>query len=677
MNSPPSDAVEGDEQPNTGRYRSVIGAVRDGIFVIDLDGTITFVNDALCSLTGQARNELVGGTFDTLIESGLVRGEEFDRFVTTVEDLADGEIQDELLTFDIGEENEQVVEVRVSKHDREDGTEDIVGVVRDVTERERRARAAERKQAVLVKLYQVGAENVLTFEEKAERILAIGCEYLDLPYGFLTRIQDDVQEIVHAVGDHELLQPEESAPMEQSYCRKTVQSDGLVGLQDARAELGEDDPAYELFELGCYIGTKIMIGENLYGTFCFAAPHDREREFSAGEREVIKLLGQWAGYELQRQRFEERLRGLHQISQRLLGAETTDEVAEITVETVADLFDLPVSAFWEYDANQDVLRPVAESEAARQVVGEAPTFERGEALMWESFDSGEIRNYEDLSNLPGTYNPETPLRSEVHVPCGTHGMLTSSATEPRAFDDIDSEGLRLLGALITEAMTAVKREERLAERGEALQRQNERLEEFADVVAHDLRNPLTGAVGSLEIARETNEPRFFDRVEQSLERMEALIDELLEIARGDRQAVSVRTHRLEPIVEEAWSYTEAPEATLNIDAPLREIRADETRLLQLFGNLFRNSVEHGGHDVGVEVGLLADDQGFYVADDGPGFSAESHTQIEEAAERNELAELGIGLMSVADVVEAHGWELSAPETDHGARVEIRTNEQIE
>jgi PAS domain S-box-containing protein len=677
MDVNPHNDAWGDSEESPSAYRSIIEAVRDGVFVVDLDGTITYVNDSLCSLVGHKPNELVGETFDTLVESELVQSDEFSRFVTAIHDLADGEIQDRTLTFEIGQEPKRVVDVRVSTHIRDDGRNDIVGVVRDVTERERRARAAEQKQEVLAKLYQVSAEDALTFEQKAERILSIGCEYLNLPFGFLSRIEEDTQEIVHAVGEHTLLQPDETAPLEQSYCRKTIQNDDLVGMQDARAELGEDDPAYELFDLGCYIGTKVMVGGNLYGTFCFAAPHDRDRKFNAGEREVIKLLGQWAGHELERQRFEERLEGLHEISQRLLAAETTTDVATITIERVVDLFDFPVSAFWEYDAGEDVLRPVAETDEAVRIVGEAPTFERGDALMWESFDSGEIRNYEDLAEQSGAYNPETPLRSEVHVPCGNHGIITSSATEPRAFDEIDIESLRLLEALVTEAITAVRREEQLAERGEALQRQNDRLEEFADVVAHDLRNPMTGAIGFLEIARKTNESQHFERVEQSLERMEELIDELLMIARGDRQAINIRTLSLQPIVEEAWSYTDAPKATLSADDPLGEIQADETRLLQLFGNLFRNSVEHGGDNVTVEVGPLADEGGFYVADDGPGFSEKNRTEFEELGKTDEISGAGIGLMSVTDVVEAHGWDLSVSATDQGARIEIRTDEQSE
>lgn len=669
---PPADAFGGAEG-QSGRRRSIIEAVRDGVFVVDLDGTVTYVNDALEEITGQDRGDLIGTTFETLVESELVDAAEFDRFVAAIEDIAAGHTQDRRLTFRIGDGRDRVVEVRVSKHDREDRTGDIVGVVRDVTERERRVRTAERNQAALASLYEIGADTSLTFEEKANRILAIGCEYLDLPFGFLTRVREGDQEIVHAVGDHELLQPGESAPLKHSYCRKTIDSDGLVGMRNARNRLGPDDSAYELFELGCYIGTKVIVGETLYGTFCFAGPEGREKAFSEGEREVVKLLGQWAGYELERQLFEERLEGLHGMSQQLLAAETTAAVGQLAVDTSSDLFELPVTACWAYDAATDTLHPLAETDRARDVVGPAPTFQRGEALVWDSFDSGEIRSYEDLRDDERAFNPETAVRSEVHVPCGDHAIVTSAATEPRAFDDVDIESLRLLGALVTEAFTAVKRERRLAERGETLQAQNERLEEFADVVAHDLRNPLAGAVSSLEVARDTDEERFFERTEQSLERMDDLIEELLDIARGDRQPVEVRTLSVAATAREAWQYVDTTAATLSIPEDPGVVRADETRLLQLFGNLLRNCVEHAGPAVNVTVGPLAEGAGFYVADDGPGLPEGTREDVLTLGSATAESGTGIGLESVSDIVDAHGWTLSIPETDGGARFEIRTD----
>lgn len=671
-----NDTAGGTEESAT-HYQSIIEAVQHGVFVIDLNGTITYANDSLCSLLGRERNKLVGTAFETAAKSVLIHPEAHDRFASVIRDISDGELEDHTFSFEIATATDRVVDVRVSKHVRDDGTEEIVGVVQDVTERERRAETAEQKQEVLAKLYDIGSNASLTFEDKAERILALGCEYLDLPYGFLTRIEQDVQRMVHTVGDHELLQPDESAPLERSYCRQTIKSDGLVGMEDARANLGDEDPAYERFELGCYIGTKIMVGESLYGTFCFAGPKGQAQQFTSDQREVVKLLGQWSGYELERQLFEKRLRGLYQLSQRLLLAETTEAVAESMVKSAAGLFDLPLTAYWEYGPDNDVLRPLAETDEAVEIIGEAPTFERGDGLIWESFENGDIRTYDDVTDRPQRHNPQTDVQAEIHVPCGDHGVIMSAATEPRAFDKIDIESLRLLGTVVTEAMTAVKREERLIERGEALQRQNDRLEEFADVVAHDLRNPLAGAIGSFKIARETNETEFFDRVEQSLERMDDLIGELLDIARGNHQATTMRAVSLQPIVEEAWSYIDAAEATLSVVDQLGEVQADETLLLQLFGNLLRNSIEHGGDDAAVEVGLLTDGTGFYVADDGPGMTEDGLAAVQELEDGSQKAAIGIGLLSVGNVLAEHGWDHSVSNTTRGLRFEVRTSEHIE
>jgi PAS domain S-box-containing protein len=673
MNGSDTDTSGADGGDGT-HYQSIIDAVQDGIFAIDLEGTITYVNDSLCSLLGRERSELIGSTFETTVKSVMAQPEEYDRFSDTVENIREGTQAEGVLTFEIDRDSRRVVDVHVSKRSQENGTESIVWMVRDVTERERRAEAAEQKQAVLSELYSIGGDASLTFEEKAERILAIGCEYLEVPYGFLTRIEEGVQQMVHTVGDHKLLQPEESAPLEHSYCRKTIKSDGLVAMDNAPQELSTENLAYEIFGLGCYIGTKIIVGDNLYGTFCFAGPASCDQQFTPDQREVVKLLGQWSGYELERQRFENRLRGLHRVSQQLLLAESTDEVAETAVEVAADLFDLPLTAYWEYESDADVLCPTVETDEAVEIVGETPKFERGEGLVWESFESGEIRSYEDVVEESRTYNTKTDLQAEVHVPCGTHGIITSAATGSRAFDDIDLESLRLLGALVKEATTAVKREERLVERGKALQQQNDRLEEFADVVAHDLRNPLAGATGSLEMARQTNETEFFDRVDRSLERMDELITELLDIARGSRNQTRVRPVSLESIVEEAWFYTDAPDATLSVEGQLGEVRADETRLLQLLGNLFRNSIEHGGDDVTVEVSLLSDEPGFYVANDGSEMSEDSLEAVEKLKEGDQPAAAGIGLMSVIDVVTGHDWDFSVFNTDEGVRTEIRTSE---
>jgi len=64
-----------------------------------------------------------------------------------------------------------------------------------------------------------------------------------------------------------------------------------------------------------------------------------------------------------------------------------------------------------------------------------------------------------------------------------------------------------------------------------LSRQNERLEAFASIVSHDLRNPLNVAAGELELAREEYESEHLDAIARAHERMDTLISELLTVAR--------------------------------------------------------------------------------------------------------------------------------------------------
>jgi len=63
-------------------------------------------------------------------------------------------------------------------------------------------------------------------------------------------------------------------------------------------------------------------------------------------------------------------------------------------------------------------------------------------------------------------------------------------------------------------------------REEALRRKNERLEEFASIVSHDLRNPLNVAQGRLDLAREEYDSEHLEVVANAHERMAALIDDL-------------------------------------------------------------------------------------------------------------------------------------------------------
>ncbi|ADB62201.1 multi-sensor signal transduction histidine kinase [Haloterrigena turkmenica DSM 5511] len=127
-----------------------------------------------------------------------------------------------------------------------------------------------------------------------------------------------------------------------------------------------------------------------------------------------------------------------------------------------------------------------------------------------------------------------------------------------------------------------------------LERQNDRLEEFASVVSHDLRNPLNVARGTLELHAEDcpQSGESIERVRWSLQRMDDLIDRLLSLARHGRTIGEQTPISLSTSVHRAWNAVDTADATLECDVDTT-IVADEGRLQALLENLFRNAVEHG------------------------------------------------------------------------------------
>ena len=204
-----------------------------------------------------------------------------------------------------------------------------------------------------------------------------------------------------------------------------------------------------------------------------------------------------------------------------------------------------------------------------------------------------------------------------------------------------------------------------------LRRQNERLERFAHVVSHDLRNPLGVAQGRIELI---DDDQHAPIVADNLDRMEAIIDDVLTLAREGQAVEETEPVDIEVLAINCWENVQTAAANLSVTDPL-VVHADEGRLQQLLENLFRNSIEHVGDDVAITIGRLPD--GFYVADDGPGIDPDNREEIFEAGYTTNPDGTGFGLNIVKEIAHAHGWEVAiADSADGGARFEF-TGVQIE
>jgi PAS domain S-box-containing protein len=259
------------------------------------------VNVAFEEVFGVSEEALTGQDLDVLIAPDEQAGQ---AEILTQRAVEEGSVQAEVVRETEDESRHfRLNSVLLSRGEQPEG----YAIYTDVTEQKEREQTLRDEQKALRSMYRITADQEASFEEKIQRLIDLGREYLSLPYGFLTHISDDAQQIVHAAGTHPLLQPGSSCPLPESYCRKTIQKGSLLAVQDAVADGWEDDPAYDTFGLGTYIGSQILVEDELYGTFCFAASEARDESFSERERTFVELMTRWASYELEHRRATERL----------------------------------------------------------------------------------------------------------------------------------------------------------------------------------------------------------------------------------------------------------------------------------------------------------------------------------------------------------------------------------
>lgn len=211
-------------------------------------------------------------------------------------------------------------------------------------------------------------------------------------------------------------------------------------------------------------------------------------------------------------------------------------------------------------------------------------------------------------------------------------------------------------------------EEELRKKNRELERQNEQLEDFAAVVAHDLRNPINVLEAYLPVAREENDPDAFEAIGESVDRMKEIIDDVLMLARQGQTVTRASEVAIDAAAHEAWGNVESGDAELVVKTG-REVIADRNRLLHVFENLFRNSVEHAGNDAKIELGPL--ENGFYVEDDGPGIPPDEREEVLDHGYTTSDGGTGFGLSIVRSIVEAHGWGIRVTQGSMGgARFEV-------
>ncbi len=403
-----------------------------------------------------------------------------------------------------------------------------------------------------------------------------------------------------------------------------------------------------------------------------------EEESISGILAVMREISDRKEQQQQLKQYSETLEQLHVTTRELLETTDAEDAIKEVIESLDRVLEYDIAAIWMSNDAGTVLEPVAVSDRGKELVSEIPTYSaETNSLSWDVYANQEFKYIPDMAANNQRLNPGTVIRSEVIVPLGKHGVLNIGATETDRFSAQERNLIRLWAETLTVILERITQLELLHEREQALVRERDRLDEFVSVISHDLRNPLNVATLRTELARQECDSEHLPQVETALTRMTTLIENLLQLARQGNAIGETEAVDLGEIAEQCWQMVATTDATLTVEQT-GTLKADMTRLTQALENLFRNSVEHGGSAVDIRVGIIGDGTGFYVADNGPGIPADERSQLFESTVTSPEGETGFGLAIVNQICQAHGWDVTATESDSGGvRFEITGVELVE
>ncbi|WP_254763931.1 PAS domain-containing sensor histidine kinase [Natrinema marinum] len=603
----------------------IVDRVTDAFFALDTGFRFTYLNDRAETLLERDREELIGRVM-------------WDEFPQTVEtQFPDGfhRAMDEQVpvSFEIYHTRlETWFEARA--YPSESG---LSVYMRDVTER----RAQETTLAQHAAVVEAVRDAIITLDRNREIVTVNGATETILGADRSTLVGEHIETLTERAG----IADEHAVEIGRAITDVDVRN-----ADRRQLELPYTDPD----------------GDDRMGEFRFVPIEDNVATVAVVVRDVTD-----------RHEYDRVVTSLHEVTRWLLDSDDPEEICAIAVHAGSDLLDLPISGVWLLEEEQGYLEPVAGTAGAHDEFGGLPRFNPGEGLVWDVFEAGEVELFDDLETIEELYNPDTPLRSEIIAPIGTHGVLMTGSFDPNRFDETDVDLISTLVENTRAALDRAEREQVLRNRTADLERQTERLEAVAEVLSSDLQQQLEAVADALadDAAGKWEFPLAEDTVETTLDRAERLVDDVREFARN---ATSVGTRsrlRLESAIEDAVADSRIDEGSVVVDAAAT-LRADPDRFVHLLETAFDSASARAEGDVTIQIGLVGFDdggsRGFFLLDDAVEIPPTAHDRVLDPTTDDDTAIDGLGLALVRAVAEAHGWDCTVTNGDNGGtRIEIR------
>jgi PAS domain S-box-containing protein len=173
--------------------------------------------------------------------------------------------------------------------------------MRDITERKQAEEALRISEQSIRELYSVASMPEAALDDRVEQLLRLGCRRFSCSIGLITRVRGEQLEVAHVWAPGGSIQQGDLLKLQQTYCSVTIGSDEPVRFEHAEASEWHAHQAYAALGFECYLGTKLVGTDRLYGTICFLDAQPRSTPFTEADIDFLQLMARWLSGEFDRQ----------------------------------------------------------------------------------------------------------------------------------------------------------------------------------------------------------------------------------------------------------------------------------------------------------------------------------------------------------------------------------------
>ncbi|HEY9676181.1 MAG TPA: PAS domain S-box protein, partial [Waterburya sp.] len=592
----------------------LLDLAHDTITVRDLSDRIIFWNQGAVKMYGYTRSQALGQNVRSLLQT---------QFPQPIEDieaelLRSGHWEGELLHTRADGSRLMVASRWALQRDKYGIPVKILEINNDITERKEAEQELQQSETMLRSFCEVTAAQQLNLNQRFQQMLAMGCQHFGLDCGFLARVESEQYEIIAAQTPDHSVAVGDVFDVRQTYCLEALQMSEPLCIQQASTSPWCHHPGYAGFRMETYVGMRVMVNNSIYGILCFCSHVPSQKQFYAVDKELLKLMAQWIGNEIERYSAVEALEQLRHQNELILNSAgegicgvdaqgtitfVNPTAAKLLGYKVEELMHQPISA--RLCHREDDTPCTLEDTFLYAVLKTGKVLHSKEQVFWRKDSSsfpveciatpmtergeGEMGRGEGRQGGKGGQGGISSV-SEVGAPNNAMMPVTTAPLSP------------IVGAVITFRDIS----ERLA-----IERMKD---EFISVVSHELRTPLTAIRGSLGLIAGgllTTQPQKAQRMLEiaagNTDRLTRLINDILDIERIESGKIQMEkevcdTHELMvQTVEDMQTMAEKASVTLVLAPIDAQIQVDRDRIIQVFTNLISNAIKFSPPQTTVEI----------------------------------------------------------------------------